>query len=314
LELSSDSQKNITFDNTPRVLVCIPAYNESKNISNIVQKAKIYATEVIVCDDGSVDNTANTARSAGATIIRHPVNRGYGAAISTLFQISKEKNADIMITLDSDGQHDPEKIPDVMLPILNDGFDIVIGSRFLDQQDGSKVPGYRSFGIRTITKLAQAASYNTLTDAQSGFRAYSRNALQKINLYEEGMAVSTEILLRAKEKLLRIKEVPIKINYDVERPSTHNPITHGIGVLYSLVQFISLRHPLAFYGLPGVALLIVAAVFTSKALELFSASRYISTNLILVSVGSSVVGVVLLATGAILYTITALLKGRIKEI
>jgi glycosyltransferase involved in cell wall biosynthesis len=314
LESSADSQKKVSFDNSPKVIVCIPAYNESKNIANIVQKARIYATEVVVCDDGSTDNTAQIARSVGATVVRHPINRGYGAAITTLFQITKEKSPDVMITLDSDGQHDPDKIPDVILPILNDGFDIAIGSRFLNQKDQNTIPGYRSFGIRTITRLAQAASYSTLTDAQSGFRAYSKNAIEKINLFEEGMAVSTEILLRAKERSLRITEVPIKINYNVERPSTHNPVTHGIGVLYSLVQFISLRHPLAFYGLPGVGLLVVAAVFTSKALELFSATRYISTNLILVSVGTALVGVVLLATGAILYTITALLKGRIKEI
>jgi glycosyltransferase involved in cell wall biosynthesis len=315
LEFNTGIQKNLIFDNNLKIIICIPAYNESKNIANVVQKARNYATEVIVCDDGSFDNTGQVARAAGATtVIRHPVNRGYGAAISALFQITKEKNADVMITLDSDGQHDPEKIPDIISPILNEGFDIVIGSRFLNQQDKDKVPGYRTLGIKTITRFTQAASYNTLTDAQNGFRAYSRNAIDKINLFEEGMAVSTEILLRAKEKSLRIKEVPITVNYDVERPSTHNPITHGIGVLYSLVQFISLRHPLAFYGLPGVVLLMVAAVFTSKALELFSESRYISTNLILVSVGSAVIGVVLLATGAILYTITALLKGRIRDI
>jgi glycosyltransferase involved in cell wall biosynthesis len=314
LDISADTRTKPSFDNRPRVIACIPAFNESKNIANIVQKARIYATEVVVCDDGSIDNTAQIARSSGATVIRHPINRGYGAAVTTLFQIAKEKNPDVMITLDSDGQHDPDKIPDVILPVLNDGFDIVIGSRFLDQKDQNTIPGYRSFGIRTITRLAQAASYSTLTDAQSGFRAYSKNAIEKINIFEEGMAVSTEILLRAKEKFLRITEVPVTVNYNVERPSTNNPITHGIGVLYSLVQFISLRHPLAFYGLPGLALLIVAAIFTSKALELFSTTRYISTNLILVSVGGAVVGVVLLATGAILYTITALLKGRIKEI
>ena len=307
------SQINAIFNDNLRIIVCIPAYNEAKNVADLIQKAKKYATEVIVCDDGSFDNTDQVARAAGATVIRHPVNRGYGAAINTLFQITKDKSADVMVTLDSDGQHNPEKIPDLLLPILNDGFDIVIGSRFLNKQDGEKVPGYRSLGIKTITRFTQAASYNTLTDAQSGFRAYSRNALNKINLFEEGMAVSTEILLRAKEKFLRIKEVPITVNYNVQRPSTHNPITHGIGVLYSVIQFVSLRHPLAFYGLPGIGLLVVAAVFMSKALELFSASRYISTNLILVSVGTAVVGVVLLATGAILYTITALLKGRIND-
>jgi glycosyltransferase involved in cell wall biosynthesis len=297
-----------------RVLVCIPAYNEAKSLANIIRKAKNYASEVIVYDDGSIDNTFEIAKAAGADTIRNPTNKGYGAAIKALFQAAREKNANIMVTLDSDGQHDPDQIPAIIEPILTQGCDVVIGSRFLTDKDEQKIPRYRSLGIKTITKFAQSASYNNITDAQSGFRAYSNNALSKIRLFEDGMAVSTEILLKAKEKNLSIKEVPITINYDVDDAYTHNPITHGLGVLYSVIQFISLRHPLAFYGLPGIALLVVAAIFTSYALELFSRSRYISTNMILVAVGSSVVGVVLLATGAILYTLIALLKGKIKDI
>ena len=127
------------------------------------------------------------------------------------------------------------------------------------------------------------------------------------------MSVSTEILVRAKERNLTIKEVPVTVKYDVEDSSTHNPISHGVSVLYNVVQFISLKHPLSFYGLPGIALMIVAVIFANDAMRMFSATRYISTNFILLSVGTAVVGVVLLATGAILYTITALLKGRIKD-
>jgi glycosyltransferase involved in cell wall biosynthesis len=303
---------NSSYD--ARVLVCIPAYNEAKSILDIIQTAKNYATEVIVYDDGSVDNTNEVAKAAGATVIRNPTNKGYGVAIRALFQAAREKNADIMVTLDSDGQHNPDEIPYVLEPILKDGFDIVIGSRFLGDQDKIKIPKYRSLGIKTITKFTQSASYNNITDAQSGFRAYSKKALTKINLFEEGMAVSTEILLRAKEKDLMIKDVPITINYNVQDVSTHNPLSHGIGVLYTVIQFISLRHPLSFYGLPGIVLIIVSVGFASNALELFSKTRYISTNMILISIGTIVIGVVLLATAAILYTITALLKGKIKDI
>jgi len=190
---------------------------------------------------------------------------------------------------------------------------MVIGSRFLNSNDKEKVPRYRSLGIKTITKLTQAASYNGITDSQSGFRAYSRNALSKINLFEDGMAVSMEILLRAKEKNLLTTEVPITINYDMEDTSTHNPISHGIGVLYSVLQFISLRHPLAFYGLPGIVLLGIAAFIMKNALNLFSKTGYVSTNMILIAVGIAVVGVVLLATAAIVYTLIALLKGKVKS-
>lgn len=297
-----------------RILACIPAYNEAKKIGEIINKAKKYVTDVLVYDDGSDDNTDEVAKAAGAVVIRSPRNKGYGVAIKALFEAAREEKADVMVTLDSDGQHDPDQIPEIIEPIVNDHCDVVIGSRFLNESDKERVPKYRSFGIKTITKLTQVASYHNITDAQSGFRAYSRKALSMINLFEDGMSVSTEILLRSKEKNLTIKEVPVTINYSVGKSSTHNPISHGAGVLYSVLQFISLRHPLAFYGFPGIALLIISAFYISNAMELFSATRYISTNMILVSVGAAVVGVVLLATGAILYTITALLKGRIREI
>jgi len=296
-----------------RILVCIPAFNEAKTIVDIIMNSKKYAEGVIVYDDGSTDDTYELAKSCGAAVIKSPKNTGYGTAIRALFQAAKDQNADVMITLDSDGQHNPDQIPRLIEPILTQGFDVVIGSRFLNKNDKEKVPRYRSFGIKTITKLTQSASYSGLTDSQSGFRAYNKNALSKINLFEDGMAVSTEILLRAREKNLIAKEVPITIDYQTSDTSTQNPISHGIGVLYSVMQFISLRHPLAFYGLPGIVLLGVAALFIKNALNLFSATGYVSTNMILISVGIAVVGVILLATAAIVYTLIALLKGRINN-
>jgi glycosyltransferase involved in cell wall biosynthesis len=299
----------------PDVLVCIPAYNESKTIGMVVQKAKKYARYVIVYDDGSTDDTYEIAKSSGADrIIRNPANKGYGVAIRALFQVARERNADIMVTLDSDGQHDPAQISDLIKPICEEGFDIAIGSRFLRNQDKAGIPTSRSLGIRAITRLAHYASYHNITDAQSGFRAYNNKAITSINLFEEGMAVSTEILSRAQERHLLIKEVPITVRYNTgNHTSTHHPIAHGIAVLYSLVQFISLRHPLAFYGLPGLALLIISGIFISNALDLFERTKYVSVPMILISVGAGVAGVVLLATGAILYTMIALLKGKIRE-
>ena len=295
-----------------RVLVCIPAFNEAKSIADVIIKSKNYADVVIVYDDGSTDGTYEVANSVGASVIRNPENKGYGVAIRSLFQAAKEQDADIMVTLDSDGQHNPDQIPQLIEPLLEQRFDMVIGSRFLDSNGKEKVPRYRSFGIKTITKLTRAASYSGITDSQSGFRAYNKNALSKINLFEDGMAVSVEILLRAKEKNLLTAEVPITINYDVKDTSTHNPISHGVGVLYSVLQFVSLRHPLAFYGLPGIALLGVAAFFLRNALHLFTTTGFVSTNMILISVGIAVVGVILLATAAIVYTLVALLKGKVK--
>jgi glycosyltransferase involved in cell wall biosynthesis len=297
-----------------KVLVCIPAYNEANNIANVVQKARRYTTEIIVYDDGSSDGTSEVAKTSGASVIRNRINKGYGAAITTLFQKAKEDDVDIMVTLDSDGQHDPDQIPQVLEPILKGESDIVIGSRFINLEDRQKIPGYRSIGIKAITKVAGVASYRNITDSQSGFRAYNRRALVEINLFQEGMEVSTEILLKAKEKNLRIKEIPVTINYESKNVSTHNPVVHGIRVFHHVVQVISLRHPLLFYGCPGIALLLIAAFFTSNALELFSTTRFVSTNMILISVGLAIVGAICLATGAIVYTLVALFKGKLKEV
>jgi glycosyltransferase involved in cell wall biosynthesis len=301
--MDSSNQKNV------RILVCIPAYNESKTIGDIVRKAKNHADEVIVYDDGSTDNTYDMAMAAGADdVVRSPVNNGYGVAIRTLFQAARERKSDVMVTMDSDGQHNPDQVQDIIKPIIEDGFDVVIGSRFMSLRDTRRVPRYRSLGIKAITRLAQSASYSNITDSQNGFRAYSNNALSKLNLFENGMPVSTEILLKAKQKGLSLKEVPIEVSYEVEATSSHNPVLHGTGLVFALIHFLSLRHPLASYGIPGVILLIIAAVFTNTALDLFSKNEYVSTNLIMVSVGSGVVGTVLLVTGTILYTLTALLK------
>jgi len=301
------------LNSNPKIIVCIPAYNEAKNIGNIVQGARNHADEVIVCDDGSSDNTTKLARQAGAVVINHPKNCGYGKTIRTLFQTALERKADIIVTIDSDGQHDPEQIPDIIEPILKNEFDIVIGSRFMQHEDKMKIPFYRSLGIKTITKLTKQASYKNLTDSQSGFRAYSRHALERINLVEDGMRISTEILLRAGTKNLTIKEVPITINYDVENTSTHNFLSHGIGVLFGVFQFISLRHPLIFYGLPGITLLVVSGIFAYNALELFSTTRFISINMILLSISTTIIGIVFLTTGSILFTIAVMLTERTKS-
>lgn len=263
-----------------------------------------------MCDDGSIDNTAEAAKAAGASIIRHGINRGYGAAIKSLFNYAKEKNVDVMVTMDSDGQHNADQIPLLLKPILSEEFDIVVGSRFLTKDDREKIPKYRSFGIKTITKFMHVITYENITDAQSGFRAYGKGAISRIQLHEEGMSVSTEILVRARETGLSITEVPITVNYDVEDSSTHNPVSHGVGVLINVLQFISIRHPLLFYGLPGIAILVISMLFMGNALELFSTTRYVSTNIILISVGLAVIGALLLVTGIILFALAALIRGK----
>jgi len=265
-----------------------------------------------VCDDGSVDDTAKVAFSEGATVLQHKKNLGYGSAIKTLFDYVKNEKYSVFVTLDSDGQHDADDIPKIAESIFKEKSDIVIGSRFLTEND-NKIPRYREFGIKTITKLTKAVSYNNISDSQSGFRAYSRRAISKLEIHEEGMAVSTEILLRAKEENLSIEEVPIEVRYDVEDASTHNPITHGLSVLSSIFRYVSVKHPLSFYSLPGFGLVLVSIFFISLSLDSFSGTGGIPTHLILYSIGFAVIGIVLVVTGTILYTMTILIQGKFKD-
>jgi glycosyltransferase involved in cell wall biosynthesis len=296
-----------------QVIVCIPAFNEEKYIKDIIVRAKSFADEVVVYDDGSLDRTAEVATESGAVVIRSSRNRGYGKALSELFKYAFKKNAYIMVTLDSDGQHDANQIPDMIEPLLKNQADIVVGSRFLKNEDVRQVPTYRSFGIRAITKVTRVACYNKLTDAQSGFRAYNVSALSNMKLYEDGMAISTEILLKANENNLRIVEVPITITYNGDG-STHHPLSHGIAVVSHVLRYLSFKKPILFYGLPGLIMLVISSVFMYSALDLFSSTRFVSTNMIIISLGLAIMGILLLATSAIVYTLITLFRGRTSDV
>jgi glycosyltransferase involved in cell wall biosynthesis len=298
-----------------RILIVIPAFNEEESIGEVIKNTKAKYPEVLVYDDGSVDNTSSIAESNGAIVIRNSRNRGYGRALRTLFEHASSMNFDIVVTVDSDGQHDPSQIPRLIQPILENQADLVIGSRFLNRDDEANVPKYRSFGIRTITKFTQAGCMDRITDATSGFRAYSVNSLSKLNLTENGMAIATEILLKASDKNFRILEVPITTKrYDIKDESAHNPIKLGGSVISHVIRFLSFKHPLLFYGIPGLIFLIFSGFCFYTALDLFSSTRYVSTNLIVISIGLALLGFVLLATSAIVYTLISLFKGNVRDL
>jgi glycosyltransferase involved in cell wall biosynthesis len=288
------------------VVACIPAYNEERTIARVVVEAQRYVDKVIVCDDGSTDLTGEIARRLGAEVIRHERNMGYGAALSSLFKAARGLNASAMVVLDADLQHNPSDIPRLLSPVVRGEADIVIGSRFLGKEGG--VPKYRGLGIRLITNFAKGVSYKDITDAQSGFRAYSRRAINSITPSEQGMGASTEILLKAKEIGLRVVEVPIRISYDVEKPSTHNPLLHGLDVILSTVKHLSIRRPLVFYGVPGFAALLVALFFWVWTLQIFASTRQIVTNIALIALGATLVGLMLLTTAVILWVLISVVR------
>lgn len=287
------------------LIIGIPAYNEAKNIASIILKLKPIADKIIVCDDGSNDMTNEIAKNLGAEVITHTKNLGYGASIRSIFLKAKELKADILVTFDADGQHRDEDIKKVIQPIIDDKADVVIGSRFLDNIQ--EVPEYRKFGIKVITKVTNVSMKEKLTDSQSGFRAYNKKTLLEISPSDHGMGVSTEILIKASNKELRIIEVPIKILYNGDT-STHNPVSHGASVLFSTMKFISIEHPLKFYGIPGVILVTLGLFFAIWTIQYFSEFGNFPPILALISIGTTILGTILLMSAIMLYSMTNIVR------
>lgn len=291
-----------------KIAVGLPAFNEEKNIASIITRIGKITDTIIVCNDGSSDLTGEIASKMGAIVITHDKNLGYGAAIRSLFLKAKELDVDVLVTFDADGQHDVNDIENVVKPILEKKSDLVIGSRFLDNSKDD-VPSYRKAGIKIITKLTNVSLKEKISDSQSGFRSYSKDVLSKIVPSDYGMGVSSEILIKASNNDFRIAEVPIKISYDGDT-STHHPISHGASVTLSTLKFISIEHPLKFYGIPGISFLIIGLFFTVWTLQLFSETREIITNISLLAIGTIIFGTMLMMTSIILYSVVNLIREK----
>ena len=213
-------------------IVIIPAFNEEVAIGTIVKRSLAYVDEVLVIDDGSADRTSQIAEDAGARVIRHPTNLGKGVSLKDAFD--RVQGYDIVVTIDGDGQHNPNEIPEIMRPILEDRADLVNGSRYLDGFD-DETPAYRRVGQRVLDIATNVTSGTNVTDSQSGFRAFSGKTIPCFRFRDTGFGIESEMLADAAENNFRIVEVPITVRYDVENSSTKGPVTHGVGVLIKIV-------------------------------------------------------------------------------
>jgi len=289
-----------------KLIIGIPAFNEEKNIASIITKLMGITDTIIVCNDGSSDLTSEIAEKMGAVVINHEKNLGYGGAIRSIFFKAKEMNGDVLVTFDADGQHRVEDIKTVIEPIINQEADLVIGSRFLDESE-KEVPQYRKVGIKVITKITNISIKKQLTDSQSGFRAYSKQVINELNPSELGMGISTEILIKASSKNFKILEVPIKIIYS-GNTSTHNPVTHGSSVIISTIKYTSLQRPLTFYGIPSMIFLIIGSVFSYLAIQYYVEVGRLNTNLTTIGASTVVIGVVLLITAILLFSLVSVVR------
>lgn len=214
-----------------KIVAVIPAYKEETTIADVLTRTRSFVSEMIVVNDGSPDATAEVAQAHGAIVVSHIINRGLGAAIGTGFAAAKKRGADVVITLDADGQHDPAEIPKFVEAIKN-GADVVIGSRMLTRVG---MPWYRQVAnlLGNISTLVLFGAY--VTDSQSGFRAFTKNALSKIEIKTNRMEVSSELIAEAKAHGFKIVEVPIKAIYTDYSLSKGQSFFVGIKTLLKLV-------------------------------------------------------------------------------
>ncbi|MDO5845832.1 MAG: glycosyltransferase family 2 protein [Methanocorpusculum sp.] len=284
-------------------MVAMPAYNEERRVGETVAEVKPYADVVVVVDDGSSDQTVDVSEKAGAMVIRHSINRGYGGALRTIFRTAKKYQPDILIIIDSDGQHNPKDIPRFVEKI-QEGYDVVIGSRFLHKESQKKIPGYRRLGMKVLDHATDMALGNVhVTDSQSGFRAYARDAYKGIHISGDGMSAGSEILVQLCEQKLNIGEIPISVRYDLEDTSSQNPVRHGLSVLSRVVQIISFKKPVCVFGIPGLVFVVIGIILAVRAFEIVASTGIWATNVTLLSALLILIGLLMCMVTLMMYFI-----------
>jgi glycosyltransferase involved in cell wall biosynthesis len=289
------------------VVVVIPAFNEERFIGSVVLNARKSADAVIVVDDGSSDRTAWIAESAGATVLRQH-NRGYGGALSTGFQAAMSLRPKAIVMLDGDAQHDPDEIPAVTAPILDGVADVVIGSRFLGKD--SEIPSWRKAGQHALTAVTNKAGAGNVSDSQSGFRAFTVEALHTLRFGSNGMGAASEMLLLLPETSLRVVEVPIGVSY--HESSKRNPLAHGLEVMDTILSLVARRRPLALLGIPGATSVVLGVLLGLWVFNRVETSHLVPFGSAVLSSLLILVGLLLGVTGIILNSLEYLLS-RIED-
>jgi glycosyltransferase involved in cell wall biosynthesis len=290
-------EENADTAATLDVLVAIPAFNESGTIASVVEQTLPVVDAVLVVDDGSTDETVVRAEEAGATVVVHDRNRGYGGAIQAAFREARARGAQHLVLIDADGQHNPSDIPKLVRAQQEYGTELVIGSRFVDGGT-TDAPAYRRVGLSIVNvmtnlSLGTVFSKSYIQDTQSGFRAFNRTAIESLassNKISNGMSASTDILYHAHASGFDIKEVGTEITYDVESASSHRPIEHGMALVENILQTVERQRPMTVLGVPGFL-----SALIGLGLAYWAISNFVSTGAL--SVGATVMSSVLILGG-----------------
>ncbi len=288
------------------ITAILPAFNEEISIGSVVLHTRQHADHVIVIDDGSTDRTAEVAQLAGAKVIRHISNMGKGVALKTGFEYVRQNGAEVVVTMDSDGQHDPEEISKLVTPILKGEADMVNGSRYLNG-NGKSTPFYRRIGQNILDTVTNINSGLTVTDTQSGFRAFSRNTFSTFKFRSNGLAIESEMLMDAANAGFKVKEVEIGVRYDVDGSSEH-PLSHGIRVLVSVLHDMELNRPLYYFTVPGLVFAAAGLFLGLQFLQDFYMGGNLNFGPTLLMILLTLVGSFMAFTGIILHAISRMIN------
>jgi len=301
--LASSLEKKIDTKNKS-VVICIPAYNEEKNIAKLIIDAKKYSDQIIVIDDGSTDYTPQIAQELGIKLIQHEKNLGKGAALKTGFKYALTHSPEVVVTIDADGQHNPHDIPKLIEPILTGDCDVVIGSR----SEKTKMPTHRKIGYNFISFLNKKATKSKIKDSQSGFRAYSKKSLSTFAQKRfQNYSVEFEQLNSLIQDGFKIKEVPVELKYKgLEKTSKKNFLTHGGELILASLFMIVARRPILYLSLPGVISICIGLVFVFSTLFLFNDDGYFSIPMSILSASFLILGCMLIISSMFIYIITKL--------
>lgn len=294
------------------ITAILPAFNEEVSIGSMVLHARQHADHVVVIDDGSKDRTFEIAKLAGAEVIRHPKNMGKGLALRTGFEHAGKNGCKIVLTMDTDGQHDPDDIQKLILPILNGEADIVNGSRYMNGTD-KNTPFFRRIGQNILDKATNLNAGLQITDTQSGFRAFARNTLPAFKFKSNGLAIESEMLMDAANAGFRIKEVGIGVRYDVGK-SSENPIKHGLKVLANVINDMELNRPLYYFTLPGAVLATIGLAMGLGFLQSFYNGGGLMFGPTLLMILLTLIGTFMVFTGIILHTMSKLINENQKKV
>jgi glycosyltransferase involved in cell wall biosynthesis len=287
------------------VVVAIPALNAEGTIARVVIRSLSHADQVLVVDDGSNDDTRLIAEKLGAVVSRHEKNLGKGAALRDCFNWAKKTGAEVLVTLDADGQHDPAEIPKLVETLRNSQADVVIGSRLGRPID---MPRHRWFGGRALDYGTGVKVGDRFVDTQSGFRAYSRKAIETLIPAEYGIGVDTQLIMHADEAGMKIVETPITTSYAGPSTSSQNALMHWFEVIFGIVKFTSIRHPLLFYGGFSLVSFVVSLIFGFITLDYYHRYGTVVTNPALISIASAILAFLALFTGIILFTLITIIR------